>query len=127
VSASAWLGVSVAICVALWLLVLGFLFAFGRRDRARELLTLIPDCVVLGRRLLADPGVPRRAKIVLGLLVAYLVSPIDLIPDFVPGLGLLDDAIVAAAALRYVTRIAGPETVDRHWPGGRVAPSALTS
>lgn len=78
---------------------------------ARELALLVPDAVVLFRRLLRDPRVPRRAKLALALLVPYLASPIDLIPDFVPVLGYLDDAALAALALRYVVRSAGPEVV----------------
>jgi uncharacterized membrane protein YkvA (DUF1232 family) len=115
-----------AICVLLWLVLLGILLLLGRRDRARELLTLIPDCVVLGRRLLGDPAVPRRAKVALALLVAYLASPVDLIPDFVPVLGYLDDALVAAAVLQYVVRVSGRDTVAQYWPRNRPTPSALS-
>ena len=50
-------------------------------------------------------------------VVAYLASPIDLVPDFIPVIGLLDDAIVVALALRSVLRAGGPELVRRHWPG----------
>jgi uncharacterized membrane protein YkvA (DUF1232 family) len=106
------------VSAALWLTLLALLLAGGRRERARGLLTLIPDCVVLVQRLLADPRVPRRTKIVLGLVVGYLASPIDLIPDFVPGLGLLDDALVVAAAIAYVRRTVGQELVAELWPGG---------
>ena len=60
---------------------------------------------------------PRRAKVALGLLVPYLASPIDLIPDFLPGIGQLDDVLLVAAALRYVVRRAGSEVVAEHWPG----------
>jgi uncharacterized membrane protein YkvA (DUF1232 family) len=61
--------------------------------------------------------VPRRAKVALALLVPYLASPIDLIPDFLPGIGQLDDALLVALALRYVMRRAGPDVVREHWPG----------
>jgi uncharacterized membrane protein YkvA (DUF1232 family) len=61
--------------------------------------------------------VPRRAKVALALLVPYLASPIDLIPDFLPGIGQLDDALLVALALRYVMRRAGPDVVSEHWPG----------
>ena len=60
---------------------------------------------------------PRRAKVALALLVPYLASPIDLIPDFLPGLGQLDDALLVALALRYVVRRAGRNVVEELWPG----------
>lgn len=51
------------------------------------------------------------------LLLGYLVSPIDLIPDFVPVLGVLDDALIVVIVLRWVLRGAGPELLREHWPG----------
>ena len=60
---------------------------------------------------------PRRAKLALALLVPYLASPIDLIPDFLPGIGQLDDAVLVAVALRYVVRRAGRDVVTELWPG----------
>jgi uncharacterized membrane protein YkvA (DUF1232 family) len=87
------------------------------RSRLRELAAFVPDCAVLFRRLLADPRVPRRAKGALWLVLPYLAMPFDLIPDFVPVLGQLDDALVAAAAIGYVVRAAGREVVEELWPG----------
>jgi uncharacterized membrane protein YkvA (DUF1232 family) len=113
----AWLGVYCASVFLLWLLLLAVLAASGRGMNARELLAFVPDCVVLFRRLAADPDVPRGAKRVLGATAVYLVLPIDLIPDFVPGLGLLDDAVLAGLATRYVIRRAGRERVEQHWQG----------
>jgi uncharacterized membrane protein YkvA (DUF1232 family) len=78
---------------------------------------LVPDCVVLFRRLLRDPRVPRRSKLALGLLVPYLVSPIDLIPDFLPVIGQLDDALLVVLVLRHVVRSAGDMVVAELWPG----------
>jgi uncharacterized membrane protein YkvA (DUF1232 family) len=72
---------------------------------------------VLLKRLLRDPRVPFRAKVLLALTIPYLASPIDLIPDFIPVLGQIDDAFIFAFALRYVTRRAGPEVVSELWPG----------
>jgi uncharacterized membrane protein YkvA (DUF1232 family) len=77
----------------------------------------MPDCAVLVGRLLRDPRVPRRAWIVLVLVAGYLACPIDLVPDFVPVAGQLDDAIVLAIALRQVVRAAGVAVVREHWPG----------
>jgi uncharacterized membrane protein YkvA (DUF1232 family) len=69
-------------------------------------------------RLLGDPRVPRRAKASLVLLLPYLASPIDLVPDFIPVIGQLDDALLVAAALAYVVRLTGREVVRELWPGG---------
>jgi uncharacterized membrane protein YkvA (DUF1232 family) len=83
----------------------------------RAVAGFIPDCIVLMRRLLGDPRVPRRHKLMLGLLVPYLASPIDLIPDFIPVIGLLDDALLVALVLRRVLRAGGAELLHEHWPG----------
>jgi uncharacterized membrane protein YkvA (DUF1232 family) len=83
----------------------------------RDALRLLPDLVRLLRRLAADPALPRGVRIRLGLLLLYLVSPIDLVPDFVPLIGYADDAILIALVLRSTVRRAGPEAVNRHWPG----------
>ena len=77
----------------------------------------MPDCAVLFKRLLRDPRVPRRAKAALAFAVPYLASPIDLIPDFIPVLGQLDDAILVALVLAYVIRVAGRGVVSDLWPG----------
>ncbi len=69
------------------------------------------------RRLAADKTVPAGVRVRLILLLVYLASPIDLVPDFVPVLGYADDAVIVALVLRSVTRHAGPEAVQRHWPG----------
>jgi uncharacterized membrane protein YkvA (DUF1232 family) len=83
----------------------------------RALAGFVPDCLVLFKRLIGDPSLPRRHKLVLGLLIGYLAMPIDLIPDFIPVIGLVDDAFFVALALRVLVRGAGPDLVRRHWPG----------
>ena len=88
----------------------------GRRGDARALAGFIPDCVVLVRRLLADPRVPRRRKLLLAGLLAYLALPFDLVPDFIPVAGQLDDAILVAVVLRAVLR-GGDALLLEHWPG----------
>lgn len=103
--------------IALYAALIAALLALGRRPQARALAGFIPDCLVLLRRLLGDPAVPRRRKAVLVALVAYLAMPIDLVPDFLPVVGQLDDVIVAALALRCALRAGGPELLRRHWPG----------
>jgi uncharacterized membrane protein YkvA (DUF1232 family) len=72
---------------------------------------------VLVQRLLRDPRVPRRRKLLLGALVAYLALPFDLVPDFIPVAGQLDDAIVLALVLRLVLRGGGEPLLAEHWPG----------
>ena len=104
-----------------WLVLVVCLWraARGTQDHAslREALRLLPDLIRLLRRLAGDPSVPRGVRVRLVLLLAYLLIPIDLIPDFIPVLGYADDAIVVAIALRSVTRRAGSAALDRHWPG----------
>ena len=77
----------------------------------------MPDCAVLFRRLLRDARVPRRAKLALVVLVGYLALPFDLVPDFIPVIGHIDDAVILALALRAVLRATGTELLREHWPG----------
>ena len=100
----------VALVVALWL---------GSPDdvRIRDALRLLPDVVRLLRRLAADRSVPRGVRVRLWLLLGYLALPLDLVPDFIPVIGYADDAVIVAMALRSVTRHAGAEALERHWPG----------
>jgi uncharacterized membrane protein YkvA (DUF1232 family) len=89
----------------------------GRREGARAVAGFVPDCAVLLKRLAADPRMPRRHKVALVLLLGYLASPIDLVPDFIPVAGQLDDAILVALVLRRVVRRGGAGIVREHWPG----------
>ena len=89
----------------------------GRRTSARELARFVPDCVVLLARLLRDPRVPRRSKVLVAALLPYLALPFDLIPDFIPVVGQLDDAILVAFVLRRVVRRTDPELLRELWPG----------
>jgi len=97
----------------------------GRRAHAGTLVRLIPDCAVLIHRLLRDPRVPRRSKWLLIAGIAYLAMPIDLVPDFIPVAGQLDDAIIVALVVRNVLRAAGPERLEDHWPGSRASLDVL--
>jgi uncharacterized membrane protein YkvA (DUF1232 family) len=119
VSTLEWLLVAAALTLALYALFVAVLFLAGRRSEARALASFLPDCIVLFRRLLGDPRIPRRRKLVLGLLLAYLAMPLDLVPDFIPVAGQLDDAIIVVLVLRSVLRAGGPELVREHWPGPR--------
>ena len=90
----------------------------GPRGRLlREALRILPDVLRLVGRLAADGTLPRGVRVRLGLLLAYLAIPIDLIPDFIPILGYADDAIIVTAVLRSVVRRAGLGALRAHWPG----------
>jgi uncharacterized membrane protein YkvA (DUF1232 family) len=97
----------------------------GRRESARALAGFIPDCIVLCGRLLKDPRVPRGKKVLLMGLVGYLALPFDVVPDFIPIAGQLDDAIIVALVLRTVLRAAGSDLIREHWPGPEASLSAL--
>jgi uncharacterized membrane protein YkvA (DUF1232 family) len=119
-----WWHVALGIVVALlfcWLALVVAMYVAGRKESdptsVTDALRLLPDVVRLVRRLAGDPTLPRGIRIRLVLLVGYLLFPIDLIPDFIPVVGYADDAIIVAWALRSVARVAGPEALDRHWPG----------
>jgi uncharacterized membrane protein YkvA (DUF1232 family) len=107
------------IAVAVYAGAVAALAIAGRRGDAAALARFIPDCVVLVRRLLGDPRVPRRSRLLLLVLLGYVVCPIDLVPDFIPVAGQLDDAVVLALALRHLVRASGVEVVSEHWPGSR--------
>ena len=108
---------ALGIAAAVWLAAVLLLLLAGRRSAATELVALLPNLLALFRGLLSDPRVPRATKLLIGFAIAWFVSPIDLIPEFVPIAGPLDDAIVAALILRRVLRRAGPDVIERHWRG----------
>ena len=123
------IGVVAAVLLTWLALVLVLLVARPRGGLLREALRVLPDAVRLVRRLAADKTLPRGVRVRLGLLLAYLAFPIDLIPDFIPVLGYADDAIIVTAVLRAVVRHAGIDAVRAHWPGtddGFAAVSRLT-
>jgi uncharacterized membrane protein YkvA (DUF1232 family) len=88
-------------------------------SRLRDIARVVPDLAILFARLALDPRVPWRRRIGLLALAAYLASPIDVIPDFIPVVGQLDDALLVALALRGVVRAAGTGLIAEHWPGTR--------
>ena len=111
------IGLVIAVLGA-WLLLVVALWVMRPRDvRLGELVRLVPDLLRLVRSLLADRSVPGRVRIALIGLLAYLINPIDLIPEFIPVLGPLDDVIVAILVLRYVRRRLGDDELRRRWPG----------
>jgi uncharacterized membrane protein YkvA (DUF1232 family) len=117
--------IAAAVIVALYGAFVVTLVAAGRREEARAWADLVPDCVVLVRRLLGDERVPRARKLLLGAMLVYLAIPIDLVPDVIPIAGQLDDAIVVVLVLRSVLRGAGAELVRELWPGPERSLSAI--
>jgi uncharacterized membrane protein YkvA (DUF1232 family) len=104
--------------IAVWAILIALLFVLRPRGvPLGELLRVIPDVLRLVRRLIGDRGVPLRVKVALVVLLVWLVSPIDLIPEFIPVLGPVDDAIVAVLVLRYVRRRLGVEALRSRWAG----------
>jgi uncharacterized membrane protein YkvA (DUF1232 family) len=106
-----------AAALALYAALVITLIVAGRKRDARALVRLVPDCVVLFKRLLTDPRVEWWRKVVLVLVIAYVASPIDLVPDFIPIAGQLDDAILIVLAIRVLLRGGGPRLLSEHWPG----------
>src|SRR5436189_5373962 len=101
----------------LYVLAVAALIAAGRREDARALAGFIPDCLVLVSRLARNEQISRPRRAVLFLVLGYLAMPIDLVPDFLPGIGQLDDAVLLGLALRLVVRGGGAELVRAAWPG----------
>jgi uncharacterized membrane protein YkvA (DUF1232 family) len=93
------------------------LIAAGRREDARALAGFIPDCLVLVSRLARDRRISRPRRVLLFGALGYLALPIDLVPDFLPGIGQLDDAVVLGLALRLVVNGGGIGLVREAWPG----------
>ncbi len=119
------LAIGLGIVLLLWGAAVGLLVLLGRRAGARELATLVPNLLLLFRGLLRDPRVPRRAKLWLLFAVAWIASPVDLVPEFIPVAGPLDDAIVAALVLRHLLRRTPPEVLLEHWRGDPAILAAL--
>jgi uncharacterized membrane protein YkvA (DUF1232 family) len=109
--------IAVGVAVAVWVIAIATLWFFGRRVAAVQLARAIPDLVALTRGLLGDPRVPVGSKVLLGVALVWLLSPIDLVPEFLLVLGPLDDVIVLGLVLRHLVRRAGPEVVHDHWRG----------
>ena len=98
---------------------------------AKDLATVLPACVTTARRLRRDPRVPRRVKLAVAIAAVWVLSPIDLIPEFLPVIGPLDDIVVVALALRYAARRVPPEALVEAWPAerrilSRLAPSTAS-
>ena len=105
--------------LALYGALLGGLALAAGSGAARAIVGFVPDCITLFRRLLADARIPRRRKAVVVALLGYLALPFDVVPDFIPVAGQLDDAVVVALALRAICRGGSREMLEEHWPGPR--------
>ncbi|MEP7113737.1 MAG: DUF1232 domain-containing protein [Ilumatobacteraceae bacterium] len=113
-----WLIIAAALVAASWIVMI----VLARRlppGLAKDLATVLPACVTTARRLRKDPRVPTRVKIAVAFAGLWVLSPIDLIPEFLPVIGPLDDVVVVALALRYAARRIPPEALIEAWPAER--------
>jgi uncharacterized membrane protein YkvA (DUF1232 family) len=111
-----WLIVGLVALAGSWVV----LIVLARRlppGTLRELAGFIPNCITMIRRLRKHPAVPRRAKVALAVAGLYVLSPIDLLPEFLPVIGPLDDIVVVALALRYAGRRVPRTVLIEAWPG----------
>lgn len=111
-----WLAFGFVVLIGSWAL-LAVLAARLPPGTLRELAGFLPACVTTARRLRKDPRVPRRARLAVAFAGLWALSPIDLIPEFLPVIGPLDDVVVAALALRYAARQVPREVLLEAWPG----------
>jgi uncharacterized membrane protein YkvA (DUF1232 family) len=109
--------IAIAILALGWAILVVALIVSGRKGAAQEVAAFLPNLVLLFRGLATEPRVPRRAKAALVLGAIYLAMPIDLVPDFIPIAGQVDDAIVAAAVLRFVLDSTERSVLYEHWRG----------
>jgi uncharacterized membrane protein YkvA (DUF1232 family) len=108
----------IAAFVGVWLVLVAVIWLHRpTRELAMPALRALPDIVRLARRLLADPRTPLRHRIGLVVLIVWLVSPIDLLPEFLPGIGPLDDIVAAAVILGWIGRQTGRARLEEMWPG----------
>ena len=108
--------IALAVVVASWLV----LIVLAKRlppGLAKDLAAFLPDCVTTARALRRDPRVPRRAKVAVLVAMLWVLSPIDLIPEFLPVIGPLDDVIAVAILLRYAGRSVPRQVLLDAWPG----------
>ena len=109
--------VAVGAVVVLYAVGVAILVVLGRRSAARAVAGFVPDCAVMFKRLLARPDTAWWERPMLVVLVAYLLSPLDLVPDFVPVAGQLDDAVIVVLVLAVLLRRHGEAAIRAAWPG----------
>lgn len=124
-SLAQWALILAIAVVVVYGIFVGILVLAGRSADARAVAGFVPDCVVLFQRLLGDSRMPRRYRFIVVALLGYLVLPFDVIPDFIPVAGQLDDAVVVALTLRAILRAGGLEMIAEHWPGPRSSLSLI--
>ena len=105
------------LAIAIYAAAVVALIVVGRRTDARAVAGFIPDCARLIRRLVSRPETSRAQRITLLVLGGYLLMPIDLVPDFIPVAGLLDDAILVTLVIGWLVRSHGEATIRAEWPG----------
>src|SRR3954471_6999556 len=113
-----WLMIGFVVLIASW----GVMIVLARRlprGLAKDLATVLPACVTTAHRLRRDPRVPTRVKLAVALAALWAVSPVDLIPEFLPVIGPLDDIVVIALALRYAANRIPPDALIDAWPADR--------
>jgi len=113
-----WLIIAIALVTVSWIVMI----VLARRlppGLAKDLATVLPACVTTARRLRKDPRVPKRVKVAVAFAGLWVLSPIDLIPEFLPVIGPLDDIVVVALALRYAARRIPPQALIDAWPAER--------
>jgi uncharacterized membrane protein YkvA (DUF1232 family) len=115
------------IAVGLYAVAVAAILAAGRREDARALAGFIPDCVVLVGRLARDRRISRPRRALLFAVLGYLLLPIDLVPDFLPVAGQLDDAVLLALAMRVLARGANSEMIREAWPGPEASLNVVLS
>lgn len=109
--------IALGVVLTVWVVAIAALWFFGRKVAAKQLARAIPDLVALCRGLVSDPRVPLGSKLLVGGALVWVLSPIDLVPEFIPLLGPLDDVIVVGLVLRHLIKRAGVEVVQEHWRG----------
>jgi uncharacterized membrane protein YkvA (DUF1232 family) len=113
-----WLLLATIVVAASWVVII-VLAKQLPPGLAKDLATVLPACVTTARRLRKDPRVPQRVKVAVAFAGLWALSPIDLIPEFLPIIGPLDDIVVVALALRYAARHVPPEALIEAWPAER--------
>jgi uncharacterized membrane protein YkvA (DUF1232 family) len=120
------IGIAVGAALA-WAVFVALLWVVRPRDvRLAELVRIVPDVFRLGRDIVGDRAAPLGVRAAFVGLVLWLVNPVDLIPEFIPMLGPLDDVVIAVVVLRYARRRLGDDELRRRWRGSAEGYQLLT-